>query len=180
MSNPVKEIKTTECKAHKMKLLLDLLKESVAKCYQDDRFLIDRSMEQASVARVYFYMQCALNHDNRFESFRGLNLDCEYNKKGDEMKKTPRCPKETRPDIVLHQRGNNTNNLLTVEFKARRGNLRKHKKHGKLIDFVKLEDFTNGCIYNYCLGVYVKLNKREPKYTYFRCGREISETELLK
>lgn len=167
------------------KLLLALLKESVDKCYKNDSFLIERSMEQASVARIYFYMQCALKHDKRFVSFRELNLDCEYYKHGDDIKRTQGSPNGTRPDIVLHKRGNDTNNLLVIEFKTERGAA---LKEGNSKDLKKLEDFTNCDTnykdnrynYGYFLGVYVELEGSKAKYTYFHDGCEISETDLLK
>jgi len=52
-------------------LLLTLLEEAVDRCYRDDFSLIEKSMEQASVARIYYYMQEALksDKDRRFISF---------------------------------------------------------------------------------------------------------------
>lgn len=155
-------------------LLITLLKEAVEKCYVNDISLIERSMEQACVARIFFYMQCLIYHDDRFIIFRNLSLDCEYNKNGQHIKETPRCPKGTRPDLVLHERKENRNNKLVVEFKSRKCSYRIYRATGHKMDIVKLEDFTTQGIYNYSLGVFVKLNKRKPKYMFFENG-EITE-----
>jgi hypothetical protein len=108
-----------------IKLLKNLLEESVQKCYDNDKTLIDRGMEQASVARIYYYMQNAINTDDRFLDIRDYNLDSEYNKNGKLIKDTPQCENGTRPDIILHKRytgdGNQHNkndNLLVLEFKS--------------------------------------------------------------
>ena len=150
--------------------VFNLLKKAVEKCYKNDWVLIERSMEQACVARIFFYMQ-EMIYNLEFNEYINYNLDCEYNKNGEEIKSTPRCPKGTRPDIILHERRNNNRNLLVVEFKAAKGKTRYYKDSKVSIDYVKLEDFTAPTIYNYKLGVYVKLNKRGPKYILFENGK---------
>ena len=151
--------------------VFNLLKKAVEKCYKNDRVLIERSMEQACVARIFFYMQEMINNNQKFNEYRNYNLDCEYNKNGEEVKSTPRCLKGTRPDIILHERMENNKNILVVEFKAAKGKTRYYKDTNVSIDYVKLEDFTDPTIYNYKLGVYVKLNKRKPKYILFKNGK---------
>lgn len=154
------------------KLLISLLQKAVNECYENDFLLIKRSMEQASVARIYYYMQNTINTEEVFSELKEYNLDCEYNKNGQHIKATPRCPKGTRPDVILHKRESNESNLLVIEFKAR--NAKYRQKNGQYIDIIKLEDFTSDAIYNYQLGVLVKLYKKEPKYEFFKHGREIN------
>jgi hypothetical protein len=158
-------------------LLLTLLEESVKKCYTHDKSLITRGgMEQACVARIYYYMQRALEQDRRFELFSGYNLDNEYNKNG-ETPKTVIIENETRrvrPDIILHRRGDLScdHNILVVEFKV-------WSNTNDTRDTVKLKEFTkqsNG--YNYVLGVSVKLNKNDIRYTCFQNG-DVSGEERL-
>lgn len=153
-------------------LLLSLLKKAVNECYRNDLPLIERSMEQASVARIYYYMQNAINLENKFSELKQYNLDCEYNKNGQHIKTTPRCPKGTRPDIILHKRSSNDTNLIVIEFKPR--NAKYRKKDGQYIDIIKLEDFTSDVIYNYQIGVLVKLYKKEPKYEIYKQGQKIN------
>lgn len=167
----------------KIDLLITLLQEAVDKCYADDTILIDRSMEQASVARIFYYMQKAIDTDDRFEQFREYNLDCEYNKDKKKPKSTPRCNQGTRPDLVLHKRWNTgvpytSDNVLVVEFKPRKARYKKFADTNKSIDFIKLEDFTHMDCYNYFLGVFVKLNKNTAQYTYFQNGQETAREDL--
>ena len=160
-------------------LLLSLLKSSVKKCYSNDASLIDRSMEQASVGRIFYYMQEAMSYDKRFTSLKHYDLDIEYNKNGYHIKETSRCQRGTKPDIILHRRQSLDHNLLIVEFKARKSRIRKYKDTGINMDFIKLEDFTSNYKYNYFLGVYVKLNKNNATYKYFQNEEERAENELL-
>ncbi len=163
---------------NRSELLLTLLHESVEECYRNDFTLIEHSMEQACVARIFYYMQKALKQDRRFDSFSRYNLDCEYNKNYAQIKETPRCPNGTRPDIILHRRLSNDSNKLVVEFKSRRGRNKKDLSSGQSIDIIKLEDFTKQGVYRYFLGVYVKLMKRGARYTYFQNGRETPREKL--
>ena len=151
--------------------LFNLLKKSVDKCYKNDKELIDRSMEQACVARIFFYMQEMIYNDSKYKEYRNYNLDCEYNKNGEEIKSTPRCPNGTKPDMILHERMENHRNMLVVEFKADEGKIRYYEGTNTAIDYVKLEDFTSPTIYNYKLGVYVKLNKIKAEYILFKKGK---------
>ena len=159
-------------------LLIKLLKESVEKCYVNDKSLIERSMEQACVARIYYYMQFLVETKDEYARFREYNLDCEYNKNGEHIKETQRCINGTKPDLIIHKRGNNQSNLLVVEFKPRKGHYKKYAKTDKYLDIIKLEDFTIDYIYNYKLGAFVQLYKQKPKYTFFSNGQEVSESEL--
>lgn len=151
--------------------LFNLLKEAVKKCYEKDIDLINRSMEQACVARIFFYMQEMIYNDPKYKKYVDYNLDCEYNKNKEKIKSTPRCLNGTKPDLILHKRMENYNNLLVVEFKAACGRNIYYKDKKVFIDYVKLEDFTDPTIYNYKLGVYVKLNKRKAKYILFKNGK---------
>ncbi len=171
-------------------LLLELLSRAVNKCYADDACLIQRSMERASVSRIFLYMYELIQNDPRFKIFKEYDLDCEYNKNGEQIKWTPRCRKGTFPDLILHKRKGNKCNLLVVEFKSATGKFRyfdetthktKDKKENatdKEVDFVKLEDFTSPTTYNYFLGVFVRLTEQTPQFQYFRKGRKIPMEEL--
>ncbi|MBR4683319.1 MAG: hypothetical protein IKO95_00655 [Spirochaetia bacterium] len=149
-------------------LLKTLLKVAVKECYERDYLLIEKSMEQASVARIFYYMQTLINSDEKFACFREYNLDCEYNKNGQHIKSTPRSKNGTRPDMILHERGTNNHNFLVVEFKSENG-LRRTGNN----DLIKLEDFTSQYIYNYQLGIFVKLFREKPEYVFFKKGKQI-------
>lgn len=151
-----------------------LLQRAVKKCYKKDSWLIINNMEQASVARIFYYMQEIINKENKFKEFRLLHLDCEYGKLHNGVKSTYHFP-TTRPDIILHSRGNREHNIIIVEFKSQEGT-EENYSDGNTRDSVKLKDFTcsNGD-YAYKLGVFVKLNHDEAEYTYFQNGNQVEE-----
>ncbi len=159
-------------------LLLLLLQSAIQRCYENDNCLIKRNMERASVSRIFLYIHKLINEDSRFKEFKEYNLDCEYNKNGEHMKTTPRCSRGTSPDLILHKRNSNENNLLVVEFKSHTGKCKKDRRYNKIKDFIKLEDFTNDSIYNYSLGVFVRLKHTSVEYKYFQHGHEISYEEI--
>lgn len=157
---------------NKKEALLALLKESVQKFYAEPKCLISRNgMEQASAARIFYYMQNSLFTDPRFISFRDLFLDSEYNKNGNDRKMLDGVP--TRPDLPLHNRqyGETATNTLIVEFKVSEQDIES--------DYRKLQGFTSqDREYKYFLGVSVKLNSTSAQYKYFQDGQEKSEAEL--
>ena len=59
--------------------------------------------EQALAHRLAFHLENS-------GYFQGFNIDCEYNRHGDE-------PKGFRPDILIHLRGTDDNNLIMIETK---------------------------------------------------------------
>lgn len=161
----------------KTELLITLVKEAVDKCYANDKTLIDRSMEQASVARIFYYMQRKIDTNIKFKQFREYNLDCEYNKNMYEPKRLTEEERGKRPDIILHKRLSNNDNMLILEFKSSREN---HRQDNLINDdYNKLKRFTqqNG-IYKYFLGVSVKLNDIYPQYKFFQSGEEKVREDL--
>lgn len=153
-------------------LLKDLLRKAVEKCYEKDMTLIERGMEQASVARIFYYMQNFIDYDEMYARLKAYDLDCEYNKNGEHTKATQRCKNGTKPDMTMHKRKSNEKNLLVVEFKSRKSKGKKWNGTSKYMDEVKLEDYTLPEIYNYQLGVWVKLNKNRPIFTFFKNGEQ--------
>lgn len=145
-----------------------MLTEAIDTAYRNDHDLFTRGgLEQSCVFRIGYYLQKLIDNDNELHNY---NLDCEYNKNGYNSKTTPRFPKGTRPDLILHERTSNQYNLLMVEFK---GWWSKKSRN----DHLKLEDFTSlTCGYQYKLGAYVILGKENSKITYFIDGRQIDST----
>ena len=161
----------------KIELLITLVKEAVKKCYTDDKTLIERNMEQASVARIFYYMQRKIDISNRFKQFRENNLDCEYNRNMDAPKRLAENETGKRPDVILHKRMSNDDNLLILEFKNGINNL--HQDNLINDDYDKLRAFTNlDGTYKYFLGMSVKLNVEEPMYVFFQNGQETAIEDL--
>ena len=79
-------------------------------------------------------------------SFSGLKVDCEYNRKGDNKKseKVLANNEKVFPDIVVHKRGTNNKNLLVIETKKKGRSIKR--------DIEKLEEFS-GFLYGYKIGL---------------------------
>ena len=146
-----------------------ILKNALISLYAKDYILIQRGgMEQACVARLYFYMQKSIDKSNALKQYY---LDCEYNKNGERSKRY--MDDDTgkhliaRPDIILHERGTNNYNIVIVEFKG-------WWNKSEYNDIRKLEAFTDQKgRYRYMLGIYVKLNKENWKLRYFEDKKEL-------
>ena len=85
------------------------------------------------------------------------------------------------PDIVIHKRETNKNNLVVIEVK-KDSHSRKHKEY----DLVKLEHLTidySGNHYSYKLGIAIifgtKQNTGKYEIRFFQNGRELLEEHLV-
>lgn len=95
--------------------------------YKQDSYLIDNRPyrretnenhhvgERSIVFRLAHYMQNIMDKD---EIFKNYVLDCEYNRNGIHAKTLPSFPNGVYPDVIIHNRGNNDNNLLIMEVKT--------------------------------------------------------------
>jgi len=135
---------------------------------KSDSFLLEESVNERTIThKLAEYLQI---------QFPDWNVDCEYNRKGIEMKKLEginECGKHIAtnrvfPDIIVHRR-NSDENLLVIEF----------KKIGldPICDIRKLELFTNAKgDYKYSLGLFVQFDNNtrfcDLKLIWFRDGKE--------
>jgi len=143
-----------------------LLESAVSAAYAEPN-LVERNdekdkegYEQTFAFRVGIHLHELLKRTE----YARLNLDCEYNKHGDDPKRIN--GKGIRPDLLIHSRGNDDKNILAVEFA---GWWQKDEKIGD--DKTKLRDLTlHDGAYGYCLGVLVEIGKDHPTFTYFQNG----------
>lgn len=134
--------------------------------YENDHYLIEHEPsdcknkvdnnhhvgERTVVFRFAYYLQKTLEDNHLFQD---LFVDCEYNRNLNDVKRTPNFPNGTYPDLILHKRGEESNNLLIMEFKAY---WNKDISH----DINKIKDFidVNGD-YGYVYGISVILGKKK-------------------
>lgn len=123
------------------------INSALDKLYENDKYLIDNRPfngpdenddnhhvgERAIVFRFAYYLQELLYKDDFFKNY---NLDCEYNRNGYKAKSLPEFPKGTYPDVILHKRGTNDDNLLVMEFKT-------YWNENQEIDKEKIRGFTD-------------------------------------
>lgn len=138
-------------------------KEALVKLYEDDYSLIKRKCSERSlVFRLGLYMAYNL-------ADCGLDVDCEYNKNGDK----PKALLGRRfnfPDIIVHERESNENNLLIVEVKTSNDTQPEHFQN----DADKLRGFTYEVPYSYKWGVHVYVSATSCSLVWYARG-EIQE-----
>ena len=160
--------------SYDLNTLLDILYSAVNEFYERDTDLltnnkaIRKGMERSCAFRIGYYL-CNLIKGTMFDNY---DVDMEYNKNSMQQKNLEK--RNVCPDLIIHKRWSNDNNLLVIEF-----------KHGvssdSSNDIRKLKGFTrNNGSYKYKLGVLLELGScaLEVKYTFFRNGKEVTIEEL--
>lgn len=131
---------------------------------ENDSYLLKSSVNERSVtSKLSGYMQQLLP---------SFNVDGEYNRHGSDIKRLiidyekPRA-KLVIPDIVVHNRGNDDNNILVIEVKL----LPLISK----IDDIKLKEFTkHDGIYRYNHGLFIGFNKlNSPLLVWYQDGKQL-------
>ena len=116
--------------------------------------------ERACVFRFGIYFNQILKREKQF---KGYNLDYEYNRNYDDPKRRNNGNLMI-PDIILHKRGNNDNNIVVIEFKGWWSDVKSQKD-----DIDKLKELVDPYgKYKYQYGYSIILNnveKGKGKYT---------------
>ena len=146
---------------------LEAIKRRIINCiekiYEDDSYLLKHNNHEITISsKLAQYL---------FLEFKNYNVDCEYNKNIDIPKRIEESNSIFRPDIVIHKRGNNENNLVCIEIKT------SHNNQTRLNDYSKLKSITKQSgNYKYKLGVFIDFNKNKKNLIvkYFEDGKECS------
>jgi hypothetical protein len=147
--------------------LISIVKKALDELYQGDADLLDRQVHERSIVfrfGLYFYELL------KNSSYSKLDLDFDYNRNMCDSKRTPRFPDGIYPDLILHKRRSNRDNILALEFKTYW-----NKSHET--DIYKLRDLTNPQQqYRFKLGIAIILGKRREKclFTYVQNGEEVN------
>ena len=155
-----------------------LVEKALNSFYENDAILLDYCNENSVVCercmvfRIGWYM---LEIMKVLPNFQWADLDCEYNRNINNPKAIhvyglDNLYFKTRnviPDLLIHQRKSNENNLLVIEFK--KGN---PSKDQKLADEEKLICFTDEKNdYSYSVGLYVELHREKAEIKVYQNGR---------
>lgn len=148
--------------------LKHLLASAVEATYAESGLLIksDGTPRQGNEQTIAFRVGIHLHELLKNTPHAHLNLDCEYNKHGDDQKFRSNGSK-MRPDLLIHIRGNDEHNILAVEFAGWWKEADKVEE-----DRNKLKELTDpNYDYGYEIGVLVHLmNSNKARYEYFRYG----------
>ena len=138
-----------------------LVERALIKLYKQDSYLIVNHprgnlqdyhvSERGIVFRFGIYFQ-ELLAETPFSQF---NLDVEYNRNMYEKKMLPSFANGTFPDLILHKRGSNDQNILILEFKTWWNN-KTTDDEKKITQFI---DITGG--YRYRIGASIVLNQKD-------------------
>jgi hypothetical protein len=119
-----------------------LIKYALKKLICRDLYLINKNLKEECINHRLAVHLC--EGIKKFEL--DLIIDIEYDKSIDEQKKKCSNGKPMRPDIIIHERGNNENNFLAIE--AKKDYTTKHDRE-KIRDLLKCYKYTYGCLISY-------------------------------
>ena len=115
---------------------------AIDKLYQDDNYLLQVESHEVSIAhRLAVYME---------PHFVSWNIDLEYNRDKDEIKKR-KNGREFRPDIIVHKRGTD-DNLVAIEIKT------EWNRDDCGSDVGKLKELTSGK-FAYKVGIFLQITQ---------------------
>lgn len=151
------------------------LKDSIDQFIENELYLIENNANERSIS---FQLARYLSLNENLSTY---HIDCEYNRKGDEVKRLPQSSEsntdDTRgktifPDIIIHKRGNDSSNLAIIEIK-------KDNNNDTDRDIEKLENLTSHYYdYNYIYGIHLTFNTTqlgEYKAELYQGGRSREE-----
>jgi hypothetical protein len=150
------------------------VKDALEAFYREERLLLDVNASERSIShKLAEHLQ---------DQFRRLNVDCEYNRYGTDIKRL-QFPgdsssgmddleaKTVFPDIIVHERGHDDNNLLVIEIK------KSTSRQNHNYDYEKLKAFTTSP-YRYRHGVFLLFDVEEKRLSdvrYFKSGSEMND-----
>ena len=94
-------------------LLSQLINQSLDDLYRNDEYLISH---KASERDLTFHFTTYFKNHMRTTSIAQYNVDCEYNRDGDDSKQID--GDKVYPGFIVHHRESNEDNLLIIEFKT--------------------------------------------------------------
>lgn len=117
------------------------IKVAIMWLYKNDHFLITNAAEERSITHKFAeYIQFL---------FPEWNVDCEYNRRGEDMPKDLPNQNTSYPDIIIHLR-NTKCNLLVIEAKSIHS-----RNHSDKKDKDKIKAYIEDSKYLYRFGLWV-------------------------
>jgi len=167
----------------------EAINDSLIKLYEKDSYLISHVIdnginekyshvsERGIVFRFGIYLESIFSSHNESD-ITTLSIDTEYNRDLNNQKIIAAVPRGSYPDIIIHERGTNNNNILVVEFKPWwEINTNKIER-----DRIKIRDYTHGNgDYCYSYGILILLGKtfRTTALEWFQYGTPQDFEDLI-
>ncbi len=132
--------------------------KAICRLLENDKYLLQHDVHERSITHC---LACYLKVE-----FHKCDVDCEYNRdcESEDRARTKKIPNNGRskmrifPDIILHKRGTNANNLLAIEVKKtkRRDNGKNDRK--KLCELIETQKYEHALFLSLktgpdCVGV---------------------------
>ena len=147
-----------------IKSVEDDLITAINNLYIDNYDLLGRELNERCITNHLFYYFVS-EFKNKYKYY---NIDAEYGKNGEGVKKYEYT--YAYPDILIHKRDCNNENLVYMEIKCNKYNDERDKS--KLAYFTT--DFSNTnkkCNYHYKLGVGISLLKHNVEFVWYINGK---------
>jgi hypothetical protein len=169
-------------------IIEQIIQECLATLLGKDSNLLENDVSERAITHKFAeYLQARIPN---------LDVDCEYNRNyelGERVEKRLyilKCDREenircgllgeddllaisTYPDIIVHRRKTNAENLIVIEVKKKNSRVSHKHDYDKLIAFT---DNSDQNLYHYKYGIFIlldtgKRNPNKPKLTWFINGR---------
>ncbi len=151
----------------KTKIIKNVIKNSVKLIFENDFILLKNNIHEQNIShRLAYYMENLLNNYSWFRQSK-LSVDVEYNRDITNVKMIDND--NCRPDVIIHERNTNENNIIVIEIK--KDNENDSKDFNKLKSFTKITPENQ---YKYKMGLYLSFSTKDKKetYTYFEDGEQ--------
>lgn len=142
--------------------------DALNRIYTENYDLIERKINERCITNYLFHYFLTLNK----EKYEYYDIDAEYSKNGESKKEFD--DSYAYPDMIIHKRNCNNENLLYVEVKSNKKNDSGDNK--KLRSFTRdnsIAGVKNKKNYHYVLGVGIALFEDRVVFTWYKLGKKI-------
>lgn len=140
-------------------VIKECVQRAMEQVYANDKSLIIRDANERSIVFRFGLYLCEILKSTAFKDY---DLDVEYNRNGQDPKRTPNHPRNgIVPDLIVHKRESNDSNLLVLEFKTERNsNQREDKEKIKELTSITSE-------YRFKYGACILIGNNNPDYAWY-------------
>ena len=135
--------------------ILKIVEKALDLLYINEEELFKYDASERSIVFHFGRYFIKFLEDNKFD-LNQYSVDCEYNRTNPNYIKKINNERDILPDLILHKRGDNKDNIMVIEFKKDSNN----DSNGRKNDDEKLKYLTsNNGEYRYKMGLLIELKK---------------------